>query len=321
MKETRPATTSYGPRPLHVRTPVIRSRPLSAAAGTEVWLKLENTQPTGSFKLRGIGRLCQRAAREGASLLVASSGGNAGWAAAYAARELGLPAIIVVTEAADAQMQARIAAEGAQVLRHGQTWKEADTLARQIVAERNATYVPPFDHPELWAGHATLIEELAQDLDEPDYVLASVGGGGLLSGVVDGLQAVGWTSTRVIGVETHGAAKLAAALVAGHPVTLDRIATVAKNLGAPRLADGAFERARARGVQSRLVDDAAAIAACHRFLDDHRMLVEPACGAVLAAAYQGLPELASARRVVVVVCGGACITHAQLKTLQPVPLG
>jgi L-serine/L-threonine ammonia-lyase len=304
-------------RPLHVRTPLIRSQPLSRAAGTEVWLKLENTQPTGSFKLRGIGRLCQRAASAGASLFVASSGGNAGWAAAYAARELGIPAIAVITEGADPQMQARIEAEGAQLIRHGRQWRDADALARSLVAERNATYVPPFDHPDIWAGHATLVAELTEDIAPPDYVLASVGGGGLLSGVIEGLRLVGWTRTRVIGIETHGAAKLAAALTAGHPVTLDAINTVAKNLGAHRIADGAFERAVEWGVQSRLVDDAATLAACHRFLDDHRMLVEPACGAVLAAAYAGLPELAAAERVVVVVDGGACITHDQLHALRP----
>jgi L-serine/L-threonine ammonia-lyase len=286
---------------------LIRSQPLSAAAGTRVYLKLENTQPTASFKLRGIGLLCQRARAAGAKSLVSSSGGNAGWAAAYAARELGLKVVVVVPESADPHMQARIRAEGAEVIVHGQERRHADARARELAEQHGATYVPPYDHPLLWEGHASLVAELTEDIPAPDYVLVSVGGGGLLAGVVDGLRTVGWTRTQVIGVETHGAAKLAAALEAGHPVTLEAIRTVAKNLGAPRIADGAFERAVAWKVRSRLVDDEAALAACERFLDDHRMSVEPACGAVLAAAYAGLPELAAAQSAVVVVCGGACI--------------
>lgn len=300
-------TPTSPPRPLHVRTPLIPSQALSAASGTRVQLKLENTQPTGSFKLRGIGLLCQRAAAAGATNLVSSSGGNAGWAAAYAARALGLPITVVVPESADPRMQALIAGEGAQLIVHGALWQDADALARTLVTEREATYVPPYDHPDLWTGHASLVTELAEDTDPPDYIVLSVGGGGLLSGVIEGLTRVQWTRTRVIGVETHGAAKLAAALAAGRPVTLDKITTVAKNLGAPSIAAGAFERAVRWKVQSHLVDDDAALAACERFLDDHRMLVEPSCGAALAAAYAGLPELAVAERVVVVVCGGACI--------------
>jgi len=187
------------------------------------------------------------------------------------------------------------------------------------VDEQGATYVPPFDHPDLWAGHATLVDELQHEIPAPDCVMVSVGGGGLLSGVIDGLEAAGWRNTRVVGVETHGAASLAAALEAGRPVDLAEVRTIARNLGAVRVAQGAFERAQRWPVVSQQVSDAATLAACRRFLDDHRMLVEPACGAVLAAAYQKTPALAGARSVVIVICGGACVTLDELNAWQQAP--
>jgi L-serine/L-threonine ammonia-lyase len=156
---------------------------------------------------------------------------------------------------------------------------------------------------------------MASDIPAPDCVVLSVGGGGLLAGVIEGLRRHAWSATRVVGVETEGAASLTAALRAGKPVALERVQTVARNLGAPRIADGAFELSRAWDVRARVVSDASALRACRRFLDDHRMLVEPACGAALAAVYEAAPELGDAASVVVVICGGAGITLDELQRL------
>lgn len=285
---------------------------LERLAGRPVFLKLENLQPTGSFKLRGIGRFCAAAAAAGAKLFVSSSGGNAGLAAAYSARRLGVKAIVVVPRTTDARMQALISGEGAEVIVHGNGWAEADERARELVATKQAAYVHPFDHPEIWAGHATLVAELADEIDPPGCVVVSVGGGGLLAGVLEGLRARGWTDTSVVAAETEGAASLAAAVAAGRVVTLDRLDTVARTLGAPRIAQGTFDRLRAWDVRSWVVSDGSAVSACRRFLDDHRMLVEPACGAALSAVYDRAPALAAASSVVVVVCGGAGITFGEL---------
>jgi L-serine/L-threonine ammonia-lyase len=301
---------------MHARTPLVPSPALSAAAGRPVHLKLENTQPTASFKLRGIGRFCQAAAAAGARLFVSSSGGNAGWAAAYAARRLGCRAVVVVPEVSAAHMRALIAGEGAEVVVHGAAWADADRRARELCAEQGATYVSPFDDPEIWAGNATLVDELATELPAPGWLVLSVGGGGLLAGVIEGLGRHRWTSTRVLAVETEGAASMTAALRAGGPVTLARVDTVARGLTAPRVAAGAFERARAWDVRPHVVSDAAAVRACRRFLDDHRMLVEPACGAALAAVYEPAADLAGAGPIVVVVCGGAGITLDELAALS-----
>jgi L-serine/L-threonine ammonia-lyase len=297
---------------LHVRTPLIPSTALGRIVGRPVYLKLENTQPTASFKLRGIGRLCANAAAAGATSIVSSSGGNAGWAAAYAARKLGLRAHVVIPRPTPAAMVALIQAEGAEVIVHGESWVDADQRARAIVEREGATYVSPFDHPDIWAGHSTLVDEIADEIEPPGCIVASVSGGGLLAGVLEGLARQRWSDTFVIGAQAAGAAALSAAMAAGRPVKLDRADTVARTLRATQVAQGTFDRLDGHDVRPRPATDLAAVRACRRFVDDHRMVVEPACGVALAAVYDRAPELLAARSIVVVICGGAGITVAEL---------
>jgi L-serine/L-threonine ammonia-lyase len=298
---------------LHLRTPLIHSTPLSRVLGRPVLLKLENTQPAASFKLRGIGRLCAGAAAAGSRLFVSSSGGNAGLAAAYAGRKLGVRTLVVVPRPTPAGMRALIEAEGAELLLEGDSWPQADERARALVAEEGGTYVSPFDHPEIWAGHSTIVDEVAEDVGQPAAFVFSVSGGGLLAGVLEGLRRRGWTGTQVVGAQAAGAATLSAALEAGAPASLARVETVARTLRASRLADGAFARLAGFDVRPWKVADGTALAACRRFLDDHRMLVEPSCGVALAAVYERAPAPAADGPVVVIVCGGAGITLDELE--------
>ncbi|MGH7298498.1 MAG: pyridoxal-phosphate dependent enzyme, partial [Polyangiaceae bacterium] len=115
--------------PLHVVTPLLDSAPLARAAGARVWLKVESLQPSGSFKIRGIGRACEEAKRAGAKRLVSSSGGNAGLAVAYAGRMLGLPAAIYVPRTTSARMTDKMRDEGATVEVHGDAWDDAHAVA------------------------------------------------------------------------------------------------------------------------------------------------------------------------------------------------
>ncbi len=179
-----------------------------------------------------------------------------------------------------------------------------------------ALYVSPFDHPLIWQGHSTLIDEIVEEIGAPDAIVLSVGGGGLLCGVLQGLQRHDLGATPVIAVETEGTASLAASLKAGELVTLDKITGVAKSLGAKTVAQQAFEWSRQYPVQSVVVTDAEAITACLRFADEHRCLVEPACGASLSVAYQRHEVLASARRIVVIVCGGIGTSLEMLQMWQ-----
>ena len=296
---------------LHIPTPLIESRPLSLAAGRNIWLKLDALQPCGSFKLRGVGHACEVHYARGARHLVSSSGGNAGLAVAYAGRKLGVPVTVVVPETTTERAKELLRLENAKVLVHGSSWQEANELALTLVGAGDA-FIHPFDDPLLWAGHASLVDEVVATGFKPDAVVLSVGGGGLLSGVVEGLQRNGWADVPVLAVETTGAASLHAAMQAGHTVALPRIASIAGSLGAKRVAEQALACTRRQPVHSHLVSDRAALQACERFLQDHRLLVEPACGAALALAYDA-SAMARYPNVLVVVCGGTTATLEQIQ--------
>lgn len=297
--------------PLHIPTPLIESAPLSRAAGRSIWLKLECLQPPGSFKLRGVGAACEHHARQGAQRLVSSSGGNAGLAVAYAGRHLGLPVTVVVPTTTSERARELLLQEGAELLVHGASWQEANALAQSMLQTSDA-FIHPFDDPLLWSGHASMMDEVAASGPRPDAVLLSVGGGGLLAGVMEGLARNGWCDVPVLAAETQGAASLHAAMQAGHPVALPAITSIATSLGARQVCQQAFALSQGGRVHSVRVSDAQAVAACSRFLEDHRLLVEPACGAALAVAYGAAPELANYARVLVIVCGGATASARQL---------
>lgn len=298
--------------PLHIETPLIQSRSLTVVAGTPVWLKLEALQPTGSFKLRGIGHACETYLARGARGFVASSGGNAGLAVAFAGRVLGAPVTVVVPETTTERAKALLCQEGAEVIVQGASWQEADKFARSLVGENDA-YIHPFDDPLLWEGHATVIDEVARAGSKPGAIVLSVGGGGLLSGVVEGLRRNDWRGVPVFAVETEGAASFRAAMEAGHTVELERIDSVASSLGAKRVCERALQCSKAHSIQSLLVSDQRALAACERFLADQRLLVEPACGASLAVVYDRAVRLTEAREILIVVCGGATCTIDQIR--------
>ncbi|HBV40351.1 MAG TPA: serine dehydratase, partial [Erwinia sp.] len=252
---------------LHHTTPLIPSRPLSLLAGQDVWLKMEAFQPPGSFKIRGIGLACQHYLRQGAERFVSSSGGNAGMAVAWAGRQLGVPVIVVVPETTSARAIELLRQENADVIIHGASWQEANQYAQSLLGSKDA-FLHPFDDPLLWQGHATMIDEVAATECKPDVVILSVGGGGLLSGVVEGLQRNGWHDVPVVAVETEGAASFHAAVQTGHTVELAAINSVAGSLGAKRVSEQALRCAATHPIHSALVTDSQAIAACSRFLND-----------------------------------------------------
>jgi L-serine/L-threonine ammonia-lyase len=300
-------------QPLYVATPLWHSAPLSAAAGAPVWLKMESFQPAGSFKSRGMGVACRDIAAQGARRVVCASGGNAGLAVAYAGRQLGLHTTIVAPQSTSARARELIVAEGAELLIHGASWDDSHAYALELARQQNAGYVHAFDDPRVWAGHATMIAEVAAQGFKPGMVILSVGGGGLLSGVMQGMQAAGWEDTPVLAAETEGAASFAASLQAGRLVTLEAITSLATTLGARTVTAQALEWAQRCPLIPWVVSDRAAVDACLRFADDHRVLVEPACGAALSAAYAPAPQTAGRGPLLVIVCGGAGVTRRLLE--------
>jgi L-serine/L-threonine ammonia-lyase len=298
---------------IHVVTPLWDSPSLSSAMGAPVYLKMEAFQPVGSFKARGIGLACQDSWEAGASRLVCASAGNAGYAVAYAGRKIGVPVTIVVPTTTPAWLQGLVQREGANVIVHGDSWDDAHAYGTGLAEEENAAYIHPFDDPRVWKGHSSMIPEIADMGVRPGAIVVSVGGGGLLCGVLEGMHEVGWADVPVLAVETEGAASFAAAVRAGRLVTLDRITSVATTLVARRVAAKALEWTKRHPITTWQVTDQQAVDACIRFADEHRVLVEPACGASLAAVYGKSEPLEGLRPIVVIVCGGAGVSLRLLR--------
>ena len=297
--------------PLHIETPLIESRALSRASGRSIQLKLESLQPSGSFKIRGIGAACEEYRRRGARRFISSSGGNAGIAVAYAGRCLSVPVTVVVPVTTTDRAKDLIASEGAELIVHGESWHEANAHALAMVGEADA-FLHPFDDPLIWDGHATMIDEIASAGEKPDAVVVSVGGGGLLCGVVEGLHRNGWSDVPVVAVETEGAASFHRSVRAGRRVALPAITSIATSLGAKQVCEQAFVYSQSHPIRSVVVSDASAVSACLSFIDDHRIVVEPACGAALAPAYERHASLDDFEDVLIVVCGGVIATVDQL---------
>jgi L-serine/L-threonine ammonia-lyase len=297
---------------LHIDTPLLASGAMTGPNGQQVWLKMDALQPTGSFKNRGIGYACEQYQLRGARRFISSSGGNAGIAAAYAGRRLGVPVLVVVPESTSVRARELIQREQAEILVHGTSFLEANAMAQSLVTANDA-FIHPFDDPLLWHGHASMIDEVMHTGLVPDAVIVSVGGGGLLCGVIEGLRRNGWGTVPVLAVETIGADSLAHAMCAGERIMLPAVTSIATSLGARQVSVQAFALARAHPVVSVVVSDQVAVRACMRFVDDHRVLVEPACGATLALAYDAPRVLADYKNVLAIVCGGVTTTLAQLQ--------
>jgi L-serine/L-threonine ammonia-lyase len=262
-----------------------------------------------------------------------SSGGNAGLACVVAAVTLGCAATVVVPISTNPLTKEKIREAGAaEVIQHGASWKEADTYLRDSILKNDpdAVYVPPFDHEDIWEGHATLVQELKRQMNDvsindhgdvvPDALICSVGGGGLFSGIMRELdRQPAWQNVSVVAVETEGAASLAASLAAGELVTLPSITSQATTLGARRVAEQAFKYASTHpNVHSAVLTDAEAAMGCVRLADSERIMVELACGVNVAMCFGQRLEKALGRQltgqeiIVVVVCGGSNVTFDML---------
>ncbi|MBP2167244.1 L-serine/L-threonine ammonia-lyase [Erwinia toletana] len=268
---------------------------------------MESSQPTGSFKLRSAGHICRYYAENGAKAFISSSGGNAGIAVAHSGRNLGLPVTVVVPETTSARAKQLIEQEGARLIVHGKVWSEANDFALSLATDE-IIYVHPFDHPLLWEGISTIVDEVISEGVKPDAVIVSVGGGSMLSGIAQGLEQHQLSSIPIYAVETHGTASLNASLKAGKLVRLDNVSGIATTLAANQVCNKAFEVASKLDVKSMLVSDTEALSACRKFLNDHRVLTEPACGVSLSVLYDKKIRFNPADNVLVIVCGGASVT-------------
>jgi len=281
------------------RTPLIYVEELGAH------LKLENEQPVGAFKIRGaynaIRRMPYDVRQRG---VITYSSGNHGQAVAYAAQQFGLRALIVMPETAPAVKVEGVKKWGGEVVFAGRTSEDRRIKAEEIAARDGLAIVPPFDHADIVAGQATVALEIVEQLPEVETVVVPVGGGGLISGIVAGLRAVG-SKAVVWGVEPAGAPKLHRSLAAGKVVRLDRTGSIADglitlNVGAIPFAELTRERERIRGVV--LVEDDSIRAAVQFLWRSRRLAVEPSGAATTAALLGGM--VPRSRTTVLVVSGG-----------------
>lgn len=298
---------------LHIETPVFVADPDYSRSALPVFLKMDALQPSGSFKLRGVGLRCERDFAAGIRNFICASGGNAGFAAAYACRKLGARLSIVVPESTSPEARAAIRRLGAELDVAGSSFDEANAHARGLARDRDdASLLHPFDDPTLWTGHSTLIDEVVASGHEFDCVVLSVGGGGLMAGVAEGLERHGLSHIPIIAVETFGADSLAVSIEADRVCTLPAITSIATSLGAKAVAAHAFELTKTRPIISVRVTDQDAVSACRKFADTFRVLVEPACGAALAALDAHPAIFRQFKRPLVEICGGIGISLGRL---------
>ena len=288
--------------PYIVRTPTLPLDRLSADLGLPVAGKFELLQHTGSFKVRGaFSRLRQLTEAQRASGVVAVSGGNHGLAVAYAARVLGIRAsVIMPVTAAPASME-QVRADGAHLIVMDTI---AEVFARSVAeVEAGKVLVHPFDDPAVVVGQGTLALELYADAPEVTDVIASVGGGGMITGVAAALKALN-PAIRVWGVETVGADVMTRSLRAGEPVTLESVTSIATTLGAPTVAPLTLAGVRELVEEVLVVPDAAAVRGIEMLAATAKIVTEPATGCVWPAALRLRDRLPTGARLALILCGG-----------------
>ncbi len=284
---------------------IARRTPLVYVDELGAHLKLENEQPIGAFKIRGaynaIRKLPDVARRRG---VITYSSGNHGQAVAYAAKQFGVRAVVTMPETTPAIKVAGVKKWGGEVVFAGRTSEDRRVKAEEIAARDGLAIVPPFDHPDIVAGQATIALEIVEQLPEVQTVVVPVGGGGLISGIIAGLAAAK-SSAVVWGVEPIGAPKLHHSLAEGKVVRLERTGSIADglitlNVGEVPFSEISRERERIRGVV--LVEDDSIRDAVQFLWRTCHLAVEPSGAATTAALLTGL--LPRSRTTVLVVSGG-----------------
>ena len=283
-------------------TPVQGSRPLSEAVGGPVWLKCENLQRAGSFKIRGaytrISRLTDEEAARG---VVAASAGNHAQGVALAASLRGIKSTVYMPEGAPIPKVSATRAYGAEVRFMGQTIDVALQEARRFADETGAILVHPFDHADIVAGQGTVGLEILEQVPDVRTVVVCTGGGGLLAGIATAVKATK-PDVRVVGVQAEKAAAFPASLAAGHPVALDGMGTMADGIAVGCPGPVPFSVVQKLVDEMRTVSEESLSRALLLCLERAKLVVEPA-GAAAVAAVLDDPG-AFSPPVVVVLSGG-----------------
>lgn len=284
-------------------TPLIRSETLSRMINGELFIKPENLQKTGSFKIRGAyNRIAALSPEEKKKGVIAASAGNHGQALAYAASRADVKATVVMPQTAAIAKILATRSYGQTVVLEGADYQEARRAAQRICSESGAIFIDAYDDAHVIAGQGTVGLEIADEL-QPDMVFVPTGGGGLLAGIVVAIGAR-FPETQVVGVEAAGSAQLSASLAANGPASIGRpVDTIADGLATGRIGAIPFDLIRGRVKRVVTVDDFEIGEALLLILERMKLLAEGAGAAALAGALKIAEELRG-KRIVVVVSGG-----------------
>jgi threonine dehydratase len=260
------------------RTPLIESPALSRRFGRRVYLKLECFQPIRVFKIRGA---YNKISQISAKTIVAASSGNHGIAVAYCSRLLGKRCTVVVPESTVKEKVDVIKEYGAEVVKFGKYHSDRESKAREIAGQTDATFVPPFNDPDIIAGQGTCGLEMAQQIDDFDSVIVPVGGGGLISGISIAIKSLR-PSARVFGVEPTGAAKMQASLSAGKVVMINEPKSIADGLIPASVGDLTLEACQKNVDGMFSVSDDEILSAMKLLIQEAHVFPEPSGSAPLA---------------------------------------
>jgi threo-3-hydroxy-L-aspartate ammonia-lyase len=284
-------------------TPVVTSRTVDALVGAQVFFKCENLQRGGAFKFRGAyNRLAALTAEQRARGVVAFSSGNHAQGVALAARELGVPATVVMPTDAPALKLAATRGYGAEVVSYDRLTEDREDIARRLAQDRGLTLVPPYDHPLIMAGQGTAALELVEEVGSLDWLLAPVGGGGLLSGSV--IAATGLLpAINVVGVETETSNDWVLSLAAGEPVRIAPPETIADGMRTQQPGALTFPIVQKLAHQITTVTDDEVKQAMRFLLLRMKLLVEPTGAVPFALLLSGRLDVRG-QRVGVILSGG-----------------
>ena len=283
-----------------LRTPIL---PLKAVDRPETFVKCENLQRTGAFKIRGAFHRIAKLPKS-CKGVTASSSGNHAQAVAYAARLLGLRACIVMLDQSVPHKVEGMRSYGAEVILGGTTSVAITERAEREAAARGYVFVPPFNDPDVIAGQGTVGLEIVQDLPGVKSVIVQIGGGGLSSGVMTAIKESN-PKVKVFGVEPSGAAKMRASLDAGKVVTLAEVRTIADGLKPTRVSELTLEHVGRYADDVVAVSDEEILQATRHLILKEKLVVEPSGATALAAVMAGKLKLPKGPAVAILSGGNA----------------
>lgn len=286
-----------------LETPLVEVTGLETPNGALLWLKAENLQRTGSFKLRGAyNAIAGLGDEERARGVITYSSGNHGQAVACAAHLLGARAVIVMPEDSVPLKVERTRYWGAEIVFAGCTSLARQQRAMELVADHGYIVIPPFDDPRIIAGQGTCGLEILAQLPDVETVVVPVGGGGLIAGIATAIK-LSHPDIRVIGVEPEGGADARDSLASGSIVTWDRVDTVADGLRTSRIGELNFQAIRAFVDDIVTVPDDETLLTVGRLANDQKLVAEPSGAVAPAAVLSGRIDGAGSR-IVAIISGG-----------------